>query len=194
MFLKSKFSEKMMGKIRIIGGKWRSRKIIFPDIPGLRPTSDRIRETLFNWLAPYVCNSHYLDLFAGSGALGFEALSRGASQVTFVDQSWQVIDILKKNAGVFEATCVKFICSYFTKAIFSLKNTPFDIVFLDPPFRKNLVGKAALELEKNKLLAKEAFIYVEMEKNFTPLSLPESWRVYRKKVTSHSSYYLFISS
>ena len=184
----------MMGKIRIIGGKWRSRKIIFPDIPGLRPTSDRIRETLFNWLAPYVFNSHYLDLFAGSGALGFEALSRGASQVTFVDQSWQVIDILKRNAEVLETTCVQFICDYFTRAMFSLKNTPFDIVFLDPPFHKNLVGKAALGLEKNKLLAREAFIYVEAEKNFIPLSLPESWRVYREKVTLNSSYYLFISS
>ena len=183
-----------MRKIRIIGGKWRSRKIIFPDMPGLRPTAARIRETLFNWLAPYVVNAHYLDLFAGSGALGFEALSRGASQVTFVDQSWQVINILKKNSAVLETTCVQFICGYFTKVMVSLKNTPFDIVFLDPPFHKNLVEKAAFELEKNKLLAREAFIYVETEKNCTLLSLPESWRVYRKKVTSNLSYYLFISS
>ncbi|AAO91390.1 16S rRNA (guanine(966)-N(2))-methyltransferase RsmD [Coxiella burnetii] len=181
----------MGGKLRIIGGKWRSRKIDFPDLPDLRPTTDRIRETLFNWLAPYIVDANCLDLFAGSGALGFEALSRGAAQVTFVDHSRYVVDKLRKNVEILQATNAQVLCGDFTSVIPFLTTTSYNIVFLDPPFYKNLVERAALHLEESKLLAPNAFIYVETEKNLKPLPLPKTWKIYREKATSSLAYYLF---
>ncbi|MBW5802749.1 16S rRNA (guanine(966)-N(2))-methyltransferase RsmD [Coxiella endosymbiont of Ornithodoros amblus] len=181
----------MGGKLRIIGGKWRSRKIDFPDLPDLCPTTDRIRETLFNWLAPYIVDAHCLDLFTGSGSLGFEALSRGAAEATFVDHSRYVIDKLIKNVDALQARNAQVLCGDFASVIPSLTATSYNIVFLDPPFYKNLVEKAAIHLEDSKLLVSNAFIYVETEKNLKPLPLPKTWKIYREKATSSLAYYLF---
>ena len=183
----------MVRKLRIIGGKWRSRKIGFPDLPSLRPTSDRIRETLFNWMSAYIINASCLDLFAGSGALGFEALSRGASHVTFVDHSRGVAEALKKNVKILHTTNAEVICGDFMKVIPSLIRISYDIVFLDPPFYKNLLKKAALGLKEKKLLALDAFIYVETERNLKSLIVPENWKIYRAGKTSVLSYRLFQS-
>ena len=188
----------MVGKLRIIGGKWRSRKIIFPNLPDLRPTTDRIRETLFNWMASYIIDANCLDLFAGSGALGFEALSRGASHVTFVDHSRSVVGALKENVKILctvNTVNAEVICGDFAKVIPLLIKIPYNIVFLDPPFYKNLLEKAALELElrKKQLLALDAFIYVETEKKLQSLVVPKNWEIYRVRETSVSSCRLFRS-
>lgn len=178
------------GKVRIIGGRWRGRKITFPALPGLRPTGDRIRETLFNWLAPNIVGARCLDLFAGSGALGFEALSRGAQAVTFVDHSWAVIEALKKNGVFLNAEHAEFVLGECPNSIPSLPGVPFDIVFLDPPFNQGLVQPAANWLEENNLLAKQALIYIETEKKLTSLTVPRNWEILRDKGTHTLYYYL----
>lgn len=185
-------SKRLRGKIRIIGGKWRNRNVIFPEIPDLRPTADRIRETVFNWLLTYVVGANCLDLFAGSGALGFEALSRGAAHVTFIDRSDQVINALKKNADILKATNVEFIRGECPSDVPLLKNIPFDIIFLDPPFRQGLIGKAGEWLERIQIMSKKTLIYIEVEKDLKPLSVPENWKAYREKETGSLSYSLFL--
>ncbi len=181
----------LQGTIRIIGGRWRSRRITFPAIPGLRPTHDRVRETLFNWLVPYIEGAVCLDVFAGSGALGFEALSRGAKHVTFVDHSKSVLEALKKNADVLETKDVEFVLGECPHRVSPLGHAPFDIVFLDPPFFQGLVKAASEWLEQEKILSKRALIYVEAERTLTPLPVPSSWQLLREKKTSSLSYYLF---
>lgn len=176
-------------KLRIIGGKWRGRKSLSFS-PELRPTADRIRETLFNWLSPYIKDAYCLDLFAGSGALGFEALSRGCAHVTFLDHSKNVIETLQKNVEILNATNTQFVCEEFTSAIPKLKNVPFNIVFLDPPFYQGLINQAALWLEKTKILTPQAYIYVEAEKNISFI-LPSNWEIYREKRTTSIFYSLF---
>jgi 16S rRNA (guanine966-N2)-methyltransferase len=127
-------------KLRIIGGRWRGRKIRFLPLPGLRPTSDRIRETLFNWLMPTIKDARCLDLFAGSGALSFEALSRGAQSAVMIDQSPQVIAVLQENAALLKINTAEFYCATSPQGLKKLHLTPFDIVFLDPPFHQQLIA------------------------------------------------------
>lgn len=184
-------SKRSQGKVRIIGGKWRSRNVVFPKVPDLRPTADRIRETVFNWLLPYIVGANCLDLFAGSGALGFEALSRGATHVTFIDRSNQVVNALRKNAIVLGATNVECIYGECPSVIL-LKDIPFDIVFLDPPFHQGLIRKVGEWLERIQIMSERAFIYVEVEKDFKPLPVPENWEAYREKKTGNLSYNLFL--
>lgn len=178
------------GKFRIIAGKWRGRKIVFPSLPELRPTSDRIRETLFNWLSPYIKDSCCLDLFAGSGALGFEALSRGCAHVTFFDHSKKVIETLQKNAEILNTKNTTFFFEEFPYKINELQHGYFNIVFLDPPFYQGLIRQAAVWLEKTEILAPETYIYVESEKDLS-LMMPNNWEIYREKKTSTIFYRLF---
>lgn len=147
--------------LRIIGGDWRSRKLSFIDATGLRPTPDRIRETLFNWLQGQVHGSRCLDLFAGSGALGLEALSRGASDVTFIEKNKAVahqlqtnLALLKSDAKVQQNDALSFL---------SQATTPFDIIFLDPPYRQGLIDKSLHAINQQKLLHKHSLIYLEHE-------------------------------
>jgi len=147
--------------LRIIGGDWRSRKLTFVDAVGLRPTPDRIRETLFNWLQGKVHGSRCLDLFAGSGALGLEALSRGASEVVFVEKNKNVATQLKHNLEILSANADVHQCD----ALLYL-NQPtqaFDIIFLDPPYRQELLQKALEQINQQKLLHKHSLIYLEHE-------------------------------
>lgn len=181
----------LSGKVRIIGGRWRSRKITFPALPGLRPTGDRIRETLFNWLAPSIQGARCLDLFAGSGALGFEALSRGAASVIFVDRAIKVIESLKENAATLAAENVEFILGECPDQMPLLVNAPpFDIVFLDPPFNQGLIALASKWLEENQLITNQGLIYIETEINLSPLPVPQNWQILREKHTSSLYYYL----
>ena len=153
------------GKIRIIGGEWRGRRLAVADRPGLRPTPDRIRETLFNWLAPVVPGARCLDLFAGTGALGFEALSRGARCAVMVEQNKQLAQQLEQTKAVLAPARAEIIHA---EAITWLANRhePFDIVFLDPPFHQDYVKKACIPLINKGHLAPAAYVYTETEQDF----------------------------
>lgn len=180
---------KTASELRIIAGTFRSRKIVFFEEDGLRPTHNRIRETVFNWLHDEIENKNCLDIFAGSGAMGFEALSRGAKSVTFCDISKNVIDTIKKNAENLKITNANFI-----QCDFILQNTiknKFDIVFIDPPFKKNLLLKTCELLVSRDLLNKNALIYLEFEKNSVDLlQLPKNWIVKKHKSTKTIEYVL----
>ena len=167
-------------QVRIIGGRWRGRKLPFADVPGLRPTSDRIRETLFNWLMSHTPNANCLDLFSGSGALGFEALSRGAAWVSFVDSNSHVVKQLKENTKILDAENTEVFRSDLpTKLPFT--KTQYDLVFMDPPFEKGLVEPCCQWLAQEDLLKSDAMIYLETERSLKNLSLPESWELHREK-------------
>ncbi len=153
--------------LRIIGGQWRSRKLSFPDAPGLRPTPDRIRETLFNWLQADIHGARCLDLFAGSGALGIEALSRGADNVAFVDTQKNAVSQLQQNLALLKVDQDNAQVYQLDAKVY-LQNqarvdAPFDIVFLDPPYRKGLLNDALRLLQKKSLLTKNNLIYLEHE-------------------------------
>jgi len=179
------------GTLRIIGGQWRRQHISFPDTPGLRPTHDRVRETLFNWLMPYIEGASCLDLFAGSGALGFEALSRRAKQVSFVDNNGPVLDALQKNAEKLGAKHHEIVFGECPDHMPALDFAPYDIVFLDPPFNQDLLAPSAIWLEESGYLNDEAYIYVEIEKKKAPPSLPSNWLLKKEAKTSSLAYYLF---
>ncbi|MBS0556612.1 MAG: 16S rRNA (guanine(966)-N(2))-methyltransferase RsmD [Proteobacteria bacterium] len=165
------------GKLRIIGGSLRGSRLAVPDAPGLRPTSDRIRETLFNWLAPVIEGAVCLDLFAGTGALGIEALSRGATSVDFVEADARLAALLRENlarlrqdARVHAADALHY----------PAKSTQrFDLVFLDPPFASGLWNAAAQALETHGRLRDGAWIYVESPAD-SPPDLPAHWQLHRE--------------
>lgn len=149
-------------QLRIIGGQWRSRRLPIAEVEGLRPTPDRVRETLFNWLQPVINGARCLDLFAGSGALGFEALSRGATQVVMVEQNAHAFKQLQANVSTLGASQALLV--YADAFAYARQETAgFDVVFLDPPFRKALVEQALTVLTDQQLINPEAFIYVEHE-------------------------------
>lgn len=175
-------------ELRIIGGRWRSRRLTFPDQPGLRPTTDRIRETLFNWLQPLVGGANCLDLFAGSGALGLEALSRGAASATFVDSGRAVCSALRTNLEKLEATGGRVVEGS-ADTFLSAPPEPFDIVFIDPPFRQ---GRLAPILEQltGGWLAPGARVYIETERELGEPSLPEGWQLLRSKQAGQVGFYL----
>ncbi|MEQ8858297.1 MAG: 16S rRNA (guanine(966)-N(2))-methyltransferase RsmD [Pseudomonadales bacterium] len=151
----------MANEVRIIGGNFRGRKLVFPDLPDLRPTLGRVRETVFNWLRADVADSRCLDLFAGSGALGFEALSRGAATVTFVDSSRRVIRCLRDNADKLAvADRVELVCGR-AEAVLRRGAGPWDIVFLDPPFRADALIRTLDALADCAALAEGGLVYVE---------------------------------
>lgn len=150
-------------QIRIIGGKWRSRRIRFPSIKGLRPTTDRMRETLFNKLRESITGAICLDLFAGSGVLGLEALSRGATHVTFVDHSWPVIKYLHANLALLRATQEADVYRLIIPKHPPPFQRKFDLVFLDPPYNLGLIEPAIDWLKQHRLLAKGALLYIESE-------------------------------
>ncbi len=177
------------GQVRIIGGMWRGRKLAVPSLAELRPTGDRIRETLFNWLSPIIGGSYCLDAFAGSGALGFEALSRGAAHATLIDQSAVVVNLLKQEAEILKTTTADI---YQATLPNQLKRPAhlFDIVFLDPPFQSDLLLPMCFYLEENNLLAKEARIYVETNTPVNASTLPNNWEVIKAKKTGGVAYCL----
>jgi 16S rRNA (guanine966-N2)-methyltransferase len=175
-------------QLRIIGGSWRSRRIQFPDLPGLRPSPDRVRETLFNWLAPLIEGSRCLDLYAGSGALGLEALSRGAARVCFVDADRRAIDALRDNLerlGADRAQLVEADALHFLRGA----PQPHDIAFLDPPFRQGLLADGLQRLAQGWLTA-NARVYIEMEAEAELPELPPGWEVLRSKRAGQVCYSL----
>ncbi len=181
-------------QLRIIGGQWRGRKLEFLAVDGLRPTPDRVRETLFNWIQPYVPGAQCLDLFSGSGALGLEALSRDAESITFVDinsvtarQLQTNLQQLKaQNAEVIQADVLQWLETRLTDL-----EPRYDLVFLDPPFHKGLVEPCCQLLEKHNLLSDRAIIYVETESELVDPGVPENWSEHRQKKAGQVSYRLY---
>ena len=185
------------GSCRIIGGKWRGRKITFDDAAGLRPTTDRIRETVFNWLQPYIYQSFCLDCFAGSGVLGFEALSRGADKVVFIEQNIKTVKRLKDNISTLNASGASV---FHQDALIWLRPTQqqqeqvkqkFNLVFLDPPFHSNLLEKSCVLLNSSGVLAEDAIIYVE-HAVATDVALPGNWFCLKQKTAGQVAYKLFV--
>lgn len=180
------------GQVRIIGGQWRGRKLHFNEVAGLRPTGDRIRETLFNWLAPWIGGARCLDLFAGSGALGIEALSRGAAETTLIETHPQAAENLRDNCTRLQADDAKIIR---TNTLIWLANSspdqPFDIVFLDPPFSSDLLQPCCELLQRPGLLATGSLIYLETDR-YRPLpETPPTWELLREKTAGQVSYRLY---
>ncbi len=185
----TKLNQSHVSELRIIGGQWRSRIIQFPCVTNLRPTPNRIRETLFNWLAPIIQDSRCLDLFAGSGALGFEALSRGAKEVVFIDESDLIVKHLQNNAQQLNADNAIIKRAKINENLL-LQLEPFDVVFLDPPFKLDLLVMCFTWLEQQQLLRSSALIYIESNKTLSELSLPKSWTIIRDKKAGQVYYYL----
>ena len=175
--------------LRIIGGTWRGRRLRFPPQEDIRPTPDRIRETLFNWLGPRIVGARCLDLFAGSGALGLEALSRGASQVTFVERDAVAVRELRARLTEWGAVGAQVEQ---TEAVRFLKAAahPFDIVFLDPPFAAGLLPQVGQLLEEQHWLGANALVYVETAADDGLPALPATWRVTKTKQAGAVGYHL----
>ncbi len=189
---------KSAGQIRIIAGKNKGRKLPVLMAEGLRPTTDRVKETVFNWLMPYIHQANCLDCFAGSGSLGFEAMSRGATQVTLVELNKAAAKQLQANKELIKANNITVhqgdALTFLQEGFLKLKQKgsdyqPFDLVFLDPPFRKKLVEQSA-QLLNDFGLADEALIYVEMEAESTQI-IPANWQLLKEKVTGQVVYRLY---
>lgn len=177
------------GQLRIIGGEWRGRKLNFPDIEGLRPTADRVRETLFNWLQMELAGAYCLDLFAGSGALGLEALSRGAAKVVMVErdinaarQIREHLQTLKAKHGYVEnGDALQFLTQSATR---------FDIVFLDPPYALGHLQTCYRLLETGSWLKDGSLVCIEDSSNNPAPQLPSNWQLIRSKKAGNVAYYL----
>lgn len=176
-------------KVRIIGGDWRGRSLEFPaTVQQLRPTPARIRETLFNWLAADISGSRCLDLYAGSGALGVEALSRGADEVTFVESDRASTRLLQQNLSRLGSKS-KVFCMDARRFVRQVGGK-WDIVFLDPPYRHGMLQQILRFLHESECLAKQALIYIESERELDDLKLPPGWRHLKQKKAGQIKYYL----
>ncbi len=182
---------KQQRSLRIIGGKWRGRKISFSDRKEVRPTGDRIRETLFNWLTNDIANTSCLDLFAGSGILGIEALSRGAAKLTFVERQKDISAVINDNLKSLEAHNFELTVN---NAVSFLKETEqvFDIIFLDPPFNQENLN-ALISIIKKRQLSR-GFVYIETESNEVFGELPIYCDIHRQKKAGRVCYGLFTIS
>ena len=187
------------GQIRIIAGQYRGRKLPVLMAEGLRPTTDRVKETVFNWLMPYIQNALCLDCFAGSGSLGFEAISRGAQHATLLELNNAAAKQLKQNVQLLNAENINIkqvdsLAFLNSSTPVDLDTQPFDLVFLDPPFNKQLVEKSALLLNEG-WLAPKALVYVEMESHSNhknnQQSIPNNWRLLKEKTAGQVTYQLY---
>lgn len=185
--------KKPANSVRIISGHLRRRKFSFPSSKAIRPTGDRVRETLFNWLQNEVADSSCLDLFAGSGVLGLEALSRGANKVVFIEKDRRIAEVLQENLEllnlpqgiVCQANALDWIAS--AKAV-----PPFNIVFLDPPFTEELMASSCAALEESDLLAKGCYLYMESSITISEIQIPKNWIRAKEKKAGNVYFYLFI--
>lgn len=178
-------------RVRIIAGKWRSRVLTFPSVDGLRPTGDRIRETLFNWLAPNIVGANCLDLFSGSGALCFEALSRGAADCLALEQSPKALAALTENKVLLAAAELTLRRTDTVAYLRNSPDKPFDIVFVDPPFDLNLLTETCALLEDNHWLTADSLIYCELSARHNSFAPPPNWRIERSKAAGGVNYLLY---
>ena len=175
-------NSKNRGKVRITSGEWKNRNLEVPDIDGLRPTSERVRETLFNWLMPSIHKSVCLDLFAGSGSLGFEALSRGAKHCTFVEKSKLAFRQIKTTRTILNAMNSEAHNCDAIDFLSSVHNHNFNLVFLDPPFSDDYLISSIESIHEYQLVSRGGYIYIEFNKNNDLFDLPDNWSVIRKKI------------
>ena len=175
-------NSKNRGKVRITSGEWKNRNLEVPDIDGLRPTSERVRETLFNWLMPSIHKSVCLDLFAGSGSLGFEALSRGARHCTFVEKSKLAFRQIKTTRTILNAMNSEAHNCDAIDFLSSVHNHNFNLVFLDPPFSDDYLTSSIESIHEYQLVSRGGYIYIEFNKNNDLFDLPDNWSVIRKKI------------
>jgi 16S rRNA (guanine966-N2)-methyltransferase len=176
--------------VRIIAGVWRGRRVQFPDMPALRPTPDRVRETVFNWLQHSIADTRCLDLFAGSGALGLEALSRGAKEVVFVEQFPAAARALQEHLVRFGGAAKGRIMEMGAARFLNTKAEPFDIAFLDPPFGKNALAEYIPMLEVGKWIRPGGLVYLENERAAGEPELPGSWELLKSKSAGEVGYHL----
>lgn len=181
-------------KIRIIAGKWKGRNIPVINQLTVRPTTARIRETLFNWLDPVISNAICLDCFTGSGALGLESLSRGAQKVTFIDKNYACITSLRNTVQIIQNHHIEIIYSDCRNWLRQSNNT-YNIIFLDPPFCNHpIILEVIYLLEQYHHFQKQSWIYIEAPKNqnyFNCYNFPKHWFLYRKTSTQSLSIYLY---
>ena len=178
------------GRLRIVAGKWRSRLLDIAEVDGLRPTAERIRETLFNWLAPTIAGSRCLDLCAGTGALGFEALSRGAREVLFVEKSPLAARVLRANAKMLDAGGAGIRQDDALEFLGGSPGQPFDIVFLDPPFAAAMHGELCRLLDERSWVRPGSLVYIEEDRETAPVELPAGWSLTRSGTAGKVRYSL----
>lgn len=180
--------------VRIIGGQWRGRKLHFSDIPDLRPTPDRVRETVFNWLQPVIVGARCLDVFAGSGALGLEALSRGAEHCLFIDKHSQCITDIQHNLTLLKTEAGETMTGDSLQILQHLHESPedkqFNIVFVDPPYSMNCALQCCQLLAEYQWIADNAEIYVESASAINEKQLPAGWKLHRQKKAGNVYYHL----
>ena len=176
--------------VKIIAGQWRGRVLRFPEVDGLRPTGNRIRETAFNWLMPVVHGSRCLDAFSGSGALGFEALSRGAASAVMLEPNRTANQHLQDNASLLGASQCKIFGTKAEQWLAIPATEQFDIVFIDPPFALDLWPDVLNKLEDNGWLSADAWVYIETPKGYA-LSTPSNWQLHRSKQAGQVTFALY---
>ena len=178
------------GRLRIVAGIWRSRLLEIADVPGLRPTSERIRETLFNWLAPMIGGARCLDLFAGTGALGLEALSRGAASAIFVDRSDRAIRTIRRNVETLDADGATVLMADAFDYLAGADRHAFEIVFLDPPFADEILGDLCRLIDERQIVVAGGLVYLEHDRSHELPVLPARWEVLKQKSAGGVSYSL----
>jgi 16S rRNA (guanine966-N2)-methyltransferase len=176
--------------VRIIGGGWRGRRIHFPDSPGLRPTPDRVRETLFNWLQFSLAGARCLDLYAGSGALGCEALSRGAREVVFVDAAAEVVHSLREELERLEGTARARLLQSTAGRYLSQPGEPFDVIFLDPPFAEDALAEPVALIDSSGWVKPGGWVYLESARQSGAPLLPPGWDLVKSKSAGEVGYHL----
>lgn len=184
-------------KVRIIAGRWRGRLVTFAEHKGLRPTGDRLRETLFSWLQPVLPGSRCLDMFAGSGVLGFESISRGATAAVLIESSPRVVEMIDATAAALGTLDVKIICGNSLNKLTLTTHCEagsVDIAFIDPPFGDRIQQQAVDNLFVSGVLAPDALIAIESDKRASVISAPPGWRLRREKVAGEVRLQLFLVS
>ena len=187
---KSKSAPGRRNAVRIIGGGWRGRRVQFPDSPGLRPTPDRVRETLFNWLQFSLAGARCLDLFAGSGALGLEALSRAAREVVFVDEAAAVAESLREELERLGGAALGRVLQTTAARYLGTPGEPFDVIFLDPPFGQDALAQPIALIEAGGWIKPGGWVYLERERQAGAPLLPAGWDLVKSKSAGEVGYHL----
>jgi len=178
-------------RVRIIAGHWRGRRIRFPELAAVRPTSDRVRETVFNWLRVEIAGASCLDLFAGTGVMGFEALSRGAASVICVEHDASAAAAIHRNAANLGAAGLETVHADVVDFLTHSQPRPIDIVFIDPPYGSQILGQVCQILDARAWLAPQALIYIERRAKDPSVTTPASWQCLRAKRAGQVDYRLY---
>ncbi|NTS78593.1 16S rRNA (guanine(966)-N(2))-methyltransferase RsmD [Catenovulum sp. SM1970] len=183
-------NNKKSGFVRIIAGLFKGKKLPVHDVEGLRPTTDRVKETVFNWLMFDINDKKVLDCFAGAGSLGFEALSRGAASLTLIEKDKHAATQLKTNAQTLKPDITNVVNSD-ALTFLNQSQEQYQLVFIDPPFRQNLASQACQIIEQRNLLTNDALVYIEVESELSDAFWPSHWQLKKEKTAGQVTYRLF---